>query len=164
MDELNEKSPKKNRHSESGVMDSFPDRQAAAKGTYTQQGGGLMLQGYTMAIVPCGNPTPKKLPTSGGERPTSRTARAQRTVRPLCPCISARCRQAPHQFPSVFHQHIFSCHLGLGIVFLGKLVAVLPLVATSGCAGVQVMIPLLLQRICLIGCLNLGPWQFASWL
>ena len=37
-----------------------------------------MLQGYTMAIVPCGNPTPKKLPTSGGEWPTFRTARAQR--------------------------------------------------------------------------------------
>ena len=42
-----------------------------------------MLQGYTMAIVPCGNPTPKKLPTGGGEWPTFRTARAQRTVRPL---------------------------------------------------------------------------------
>ena len=41
-----------------------------------------MLQGYTMAIVPCGNPTPKKLPTGGGEWPTFRTARAQRTVRP----------------------------------------------------------------------------------
>ena len=37
-----------------------------------------MLQGYTMAIVPCGNPTPKKLPTSGGEWPTFRTARARR--------------------------------------------------------------------------------------
>ena len=37
-----------------------------------------MLQGYTMAIVPCGNPTPKKLPTGGGEWPTFRTARAQR--------------------------------------------------------------------------------------
>ena len=33
-----------------------------------------MLQGYTMAIVPCGNPTPKKLPTGGGEWPTFRTA------------------------------------------------------------------------------------------
>ena len=42
-----------------------------------------MLQGYTMAIVPCGNPTPKKMPTGGGEWPTFRTARAQRTVRPL---------------------------------------------------------------------------------
>ena len=42
-----------------------------------------MLQGHTMAIVPCGNPTPKKLPTGGGEWPTFRTARAQRTVRPL---------------------------------------------------------------------------------
>ena len=42
-----------------------------------------MLQGYTMAIVPCSNPTPKKLPTGGGEWPTFRTARAQRTVRPL---------------------------------------------------------------------------------
>ena len=41
-----------------------------------------MLQGYTMAIIPCGNPTPKKLPTGGGEWPTFRTARAQRTVRP----------------------------------------------------------------------------------
>ena len=41
-----------------------------------------MLQGYTMAIVPCGNPTPKKLPTGDGEWPTFRTARAQRTVRP----------------------------------------------------------------------------------
>ena len=37
-----------------------------------------MLQGYTMAIVLCGNPTPKKLPTGGGEWPTFRTARAQR--------------------------------------------------------------------------------------
>ena len=37
-----------------------------------------MLQGYTMAIVPCGNPTPKKLRTGGGEWPTFRTARAQR--------------------------------------------------------------------------------------
>ena len=37
-----------------------------------------MLQGYTMAIVPCGNPTPKKLHTGGGEWPTFRTARAQR--------------------------------------------------------------------------------------
>ena len=36
-----------------------------------------MLQGYTMAIVPCGNPTPKKLHTGGGEWPTFRTARAQ---------------------------------------------------------------------------------------
>ena len=36
-----------------------------------------------MVIVPCGNPTPKKLPTGGGEWPTFRTARAQRTVRPL---------------------------------------------------------------------------------
>ena len=42
-----------------------------------------MLQGHTTAIVPCGNPTPKKLPTGGGEWPTFRTARAQRTVRPL---------------------------------------------------------------------------------
>ena len=42
-----------------------------------------MLQGHTMAIVPCSNPTPKKLPTGGGEWPTFRTARAQRTVRPL---------------------------------------------------------------------------------
>ena len=42
-----------------------------------------MLQGHTRAIVPCGNPTPKKLPTGGGEWPTFRTARAQRTVRPL---------------------------------------------------------------------------------
>ena len=53
------------------------------KGTYMQEGGGLMLQGHTTAIVPCGNPTPKKLPTGGGEWPTFRTARAQRTVRPL---------------------------------------------------------------------------------
>ena len=42
-----------------------------------------MLQGHTTAIVPCGNPTPKKLPTGGGEWPTFCTARAQRTVRPL---------------------------------------------------------------------------------
>ena len=44
-----------------------------------------MLQGHTTAIVPCGNPTPKKLPTGAGEWPTfrtARTARAQRTVRP----------------------------------------------------------------------------------
>ena len=41
-----------------------------------------MLQGHTTAIVPCGNPTPKKLPTGGGEWPTFRTARAQRAVRP----------------------------------------------------------------------------------
>ena len=33
-----------------------------------------MLQGHTMAIVPCGNPTAKKLPTGGGEWPTIRTA------------------------------------------------------------------------------------------
>ena len=33
-----------------------------------------MLQGHTMALVPCGNPTPKKLPTGGGEWPTFRTA------------------------------------------------------------------------------------------
>ena len=47
-----------------------------------------MLQGHTMAIVPCGNPTPKKLPTGGGEWPTFRTVRAQRTVRPLYkPCL-----------------------------------------------------------------------------
>ena len=44
-----------------------------------------MLQGYTMAMVPCGNLTPKKLPTGGGEWPAFRTARAQRTVRPLLP-------------------------------------------------------------------------------
>ena len=37
-----------------------------------------MLQGYTMAVVPCGNPTPKKLPTGGGEWPTFHTACAQR--------------------------------------------------------------------------------------
>ena len=53
-------------------------RVPVCKGTYTQEGGGLMLQGYTMAIVPCGNPTPKKLPNGGGEWPTFRTARAQR--------------------------------------------------------------------------------------
>ena len=57
-------------------------RVPVCKGTYTQERGRLMLQGYTMAIVPCGNPTPKKLPTGGGEWPTFRTARAQRTVRP----------------------------------------------------------------------------------
>ena len=45
---------------------------------HARRGGGLMLQGYTMAIVPCSNPTPKKLPTRGGEWPTFRTARAQR--------------------------------------------------------------------------------------
>ena len=33
-----------------------------------------MLQGHTMVIVPCGNPTPKKMPTGGGEWPTFRTA------------------------------------------------------------------------------------------
>ena len=54
-------------------------RVPVCKGTYTQEGGGLMLQGHTMAIVPCGNPTPKKMPTGGGEWPTFRTARAQRT-------------------------------------------------------------------------------------
>ena len=58
-------------------------RVPVCKGTYTQEGGVLMLQGHTMAIVPCGNPTPKKLPTGGGEWPTFRTGRAQRTVRPL---------------------------------------------------------------------------------
>ena len=47
-----------------------------------------MLQGHTTAIVPCGNPTPKKLPTGGGEWPTFRTARAQRTVRPHIPSHS----------------------------------------------------------------------------
>ena len=57
-------------------------RVPVCKGTYMQEGGGLMLQGHTTAIVPCGNPTPKKLPTGGGEWPTFRTARAQRTVRP----------------------------------------------------------------------------------
>ena len=57
-------------------------RVPVCKGTYTQEGGGLMLQGYTMAIVPCGNRTPKKLPTGGGEWPTFHTARARRTVRP----------------------------------------------------------------------------------
>ena len=50
-----------------------------------------MLQGYTMAIVPCVNPKPKKLPTGGGEWPTFRTARAQRTVRPLCPGALCSC-------------------------------------------------------------------------
>ena len=58
-------------------------RVPVCKGTYMQEGGGLMLQGHTTAIVPCGNPTPKELPTGGGEWPTFRTARAQRTVRPL---------------------------------------------------------------------------------
>ena len=55
-----------------------------------------MLQGYTMAIVPCGNPTPKKLPTGGGEWPTFRTARAQRahsTVRPLGGVASKTCQK-----------------------------------------------------------------------
>ena len=33
-------------------------RVPVCKGTYTQEGGGLMLQGHTMALVPCGNPTP----------------------------------------------------------------------------------------------------------
>ena len=36
-----------------------------------------MLQGRTMAIVPCGNPTPKKLPTGGGEWPTFRAHSAR---------------------------------------------------------------------------------------
>ena len=49
-----------------------------------------MLQGHTTAIVPCGNPTPKKLPTGGGEWPTFRTARAQRTVRPQCLDLAPR--------------------------------------------------------------------------
>ena len=30
--------------------------------------------GDAMAMVPCGNPTPKKLPTGGGEWPTFHTA------------------------------------------------------------------------------------------
>ena len=34
-------------------------RVPVCKGTYMQEGGGLMLQGHTTAIVPCGNPTPK---------------------------------------------------------------------------------------------------------
>ena len=42
-----------------------------------------MLQRHTMAIVPCGNPTPKKLPTGGGERPTFRTARTAHSTPPL---------------------------------------------------------------------------------
>ena len=58
-----------------------------------------MLQGYTMAIVPCGNPTPKKLPTGGGEWPTFCKARAQRTVRPLCsPNIFCLLQIALHRF------------------------------------------------------------------
>ena len=76
-----------------------------------------MLQGHTMAIVPCGNPTPKKLPTGGGEWPTFRTARAQRTVRPHSSCCRVEiqsgdcCKALPiHSFsvhflcgyPSVF--------------------------------------------------------------
>ena len=44
-----------------------------------------MLQRYTMAKIPCSNPTPKKPPTGGGEWPIFRTARAQRTVRPQRP-------------------------------------------------------------------------------
>ena len=55
-----------------------------------------MLQGYTMAIAPCGNPTPKKLPTSGGEWPTFRTARAQRTVHPPWMKGSTEQPQYPH--------------------------------------------------------------------
>ena len=43
-----------------------------------------MLQGYAMAIVPCGNPTPKKLPTGGGEWPTFRTAHG---TPPIVPCL-----------------------------------------------------------------------------
>ena len=68
-------------------------RVPVCKGTYMQEGGGLMLQGHTTAIVPCGNPTPKKLPTGGGELPTFRTARtprAQRTVRPHTTVDDAR--------------------------------------------------------------------------
>ena len=53
-----------------------------------------MLQGHTTAIVPCGNPTPKKLPTGGGEWPTFRTARAQRAVRPLCAHCTIRSIQS----------------------------------------------------------------------
>ena len=34
-----------------------------------------MPQGHTMAILPCGNLTPEKLPTGGGEWPTFCTAR-----------------------------------------------------------------------------------------
>ena len=51
-----------------------------------------MLQGHTTAIVPCGNPTPKKLPTGGGEWPTFPTAHAQRTVRP--PSTQVCCSKA----------------------------------------------------------------------
>ena len=57
-----------------------------------------MLQGYTMAIVPCGNPTPKKLHTGGGEWPTFRTARAQRTV---CPHITDK-REKNSHYTGVF--------------------------------------------------------------
>ena len=42
-----------------------------------------MLQGHTTAIVPCGNPTPKKLPTGGGEWPTFRTARTAHGTPPI---------------------------------------------------------------------------------
>ena len=52
------------------------------KGTYTQEGDGWMLQGYTMAIVPCGNPTPKKTAYWWWRMAyfshSARTARAQR--------------------------------------------------------------------------------------
>ena len=60
-----------------------------------------MLQGYTMAIVPCGNPTPKKLPTGGGEWPTFRTARAQR---------AHSARYAPYDQAKCF----FGRHAGFG--------------------------------------------------
>ena len=71
-----------------------------------------MLQGYTMVIVPCGNPTPKKLPTGSGEWPTFRTASTQHTVRALkappnpflqrpvdydCTCPSLRVAETLHQ-------------------------------------------------------------------
>ena len=81
-------------------------RVPVCKGTYTQEGGGLMLHGYTMAIVPCGNPTPKKLPTGGGEWPTFRTARAQR---------AHSARYAPH----VIYIWVFSRVVGGSIPSTG---------------------------------------------
>ena len=60
-----------------------------------------MLQRYTMAIVPCGNPTPKKLPTGGGEWPTFRTARAQRVHSArYAPLDTGRCLAIKRQWSS----------------------------------------------------------------
>ena len=71
-----------------------------------------MLHGYTMAKVPCGNPTPKKLPTGGGEWPTFRTARAQRTVRPQRVPTSMGWPAQPHNSQPL---HVLKQHSALHI-------------------------------------------------